>query len=63
MSDAAEFGYPGLAPPLGQQATGNNATKYILYRATHLNNESYIGFSFVRAIATTDGAAQKLRIV
>ena len=34
MSDAAEFGYPGLAPSLGQQATGNNATKYILYRDT-----------------------------
>ena len=43
MSDAAEFGYTGLAPAL-QQATGN-ATKHI-FMEPHLNNESYIGFSF-----------------
>ena len=35
MSDAAEFGYPGLAPTL-QQPTGN-ATKHI-FMEPHLNN-------------------------
>lgn len=45
MSDAAEFGYPGLAPTL--QPTGN-ATKYIFIEP-HLNNEPYIDFSFLRA--------------
>ena len=51
MSDAAEFGYTGLAPAL-QQATGN-ATKHI-FMEPHLNNESYIGFSFFQQKCQTN---------
>ena len=49
MSDAAEFGYPGLAPTL--QPTGN-ATKYIFIEP-HLNNELDIDFSFYEQLWNT----------
>ena len=54
MSDAAEFGYTGLAPTL--QPTGNT-TKYTFIEP-HLNNEPDIDFLFLRATV-----AHKLRVV